>query len=134
MSHGILLENLLDHVKVDYPEKQQIPDELTSRLNFIVPKILGPALDLVDHRSVIRLLSPSGRTAYKVTGRSGTVYMCFGHSNYCSCQSFKYSVLKKNENATCKHILAIRLSEAMNVVKESTVTDDQLKTVLLTIE
>lgn len=41
-------------------------DTFSFRLKFIFGPAAVPALDLVDHRSVTRVVSPSGRTAYQV--------------------------------------------------------------------
>uniref|UniRef100_A0A8C4NJQ0 Zinc finger SWIM-type containing 7 n=1 Tax=Eptatretus burgeri TaxID=7764 RepID=A0A8C4NJQ0_EPTBU len=70
---------------------------LCSRLAFVFGAPTLPALDLVDNRSVSRLLSPSGRYAYQVLGSSGTVYTCSANSLYCSCPAFLYSVVRKSD-------------------------------------
>ena len=41
-------------------------DTFSFRLKFIFGPSAVPALDLVDQRSVTRVMSPSGRTAYQV--------------------------------------------------------------------
>lgn len=41
-------------------------DTFSFRLKFIFGSCAVPALDLVDQRSVTRVTSPSGRTAYQV--------------------------------------------------------------------
>uniref|UniRef100_A0A493THP0 Uncharacterized protein n=1 Tax=Anas platyrhynchos platyrhynchos TaxID=8840 RepID=A0A493THP0_ANAPP len=47
-------------------ESHKVPYTFSFRLKFIFGPAAVPALDLVDHRSVTRVVSPSGRTAYQV--------------------------------------------------------------------
>ncbi|XP_052103349.1 zinc finger SWIM domain-containing protein 7-like isoform X4 [Mytilus californianus] len=104
------------------------------KLSFVYQSPLLPALDLVDHRNVSHMTSPSGRSVYQVIGSSGTPYTCFTTSLYCSCPAFRYSVLMKDDHLMCKHVLAIKLSEAMKLTKTLEVTDDEMATLLKTIE
>ncbi|KAE8622064.1 hypothetical protein XENTR_v10005081 [Xenopus tropicalis] len=67
---------------------------------------------------------------HKVVGSSGKMYTCFASCHYCSCPAFSFSVLRKNDNMLCKHILAIYLSQAMGLCQELTVTDKQMCDIL----
>ncbi|XP_071179091.1 zinc finger SWIM domain-containing protein 7-like isoform X1 [Mytilus edulis] len=127
-------EELWKEVENAYTDSGKITDEILSALSFVYQSSLLPALDLVDHRNVSHMTSPSGRSIYQVIGSSGTPYTCFTTSFYCSCPAFRYSVLMKDDHLMCKHVLAIKLSEAMKLTKELAITDDEMATLLKTIE
>ncbi|XP_052103347.1 zinc finger SWIM domain-containing protein 7-like isoform X2 [Mytilus californianus] len=127
-------EELWKEVENAYRDSGKITDEILSALSFVYQSPLLPALDLVDHRNVSHMTSPSGRSVYQVIGSSGTPYTCFTTSLYCSCPAFRYSVLMKDDHLMCKHVLAIKLSEAMKLTKTLEVTDDEMATLLKTIE
>ncbi|XP_076106156.1 zinc finger SWIM domain-containing protein 7-like isoform X2 [Mytilus galloprovincialis] len=127
-------EELWKEVENSYTDSGKITDEILSALSFVYQSSLLPALDLVDHRNVSHMTSPSGRSIYQVIGSSGTPYTCFTTSFYCSCPAFRYSVLMKDDHLMCKHVLAIKLSEAMKLTKALAITDDEMATLLKTIE
>ncbi|XP_035745475.1 zinc finger SWIM domain-containing protein 7 isoform X2 [Egretta garzetta] len=58
-------EELLKEIKKAFQETSHVPDDLLLGLKFIFGPSAVPALDLVDQRSVTRVMSPSGRTAYQ---------------------------------------------------------------------
>ena len=41
------------------------------------------------------------------------MYNCFTSSNYCSCPSYVYTVLVREDALLCKHALAVQLARAM---------------------
>ncbi|KPP66831.1 zinc finger SWIM domain-containing protein 7-like [Scleropages formosus] len=88
------------------------------------------ALDLVDHRSVTCLSSPSGRKVFQVVGASGNFYTCYISVHYCPCPAFAFSVLRRNESLLCKHILAIYLSQALQLSRQEPVSDQQMSHIL----
>ncbi|XP_074452287.1 zinc finger SWIM domain-containing protein 7 isoform X2 [Larus michahellis] len=65
-------EELLREIKKAFQETSQVPDDLLLGLKFIFGPSAVPALDLVDQRSVTRVTSPSGRTAYQVEAAAGS--------------------------------------------------------------
>ncbi|XP_075296049.1 zinc finger SWIM domain-containing protein 7 isoform X2 [Opisthocomus hoazin] len=125
-----------------------------TRLKFIFGPSAVPALDLVDQRSVTRVMSPSGRTAYQVLGSSGKLYTCYSSCHFCTCPAFGFTVLQKSESLLiegdipallllstwlcyclqCKHILAVYLSQAVGACQELTVSEEQLTSILLAEE
>nr|XP_056720992.1 zinc finger SWIM domain-containing protein 7 [Euleptes europaea] len=124
-------EELLREIQKAFQETSQVPDDLLSALKFVFGASAVPALDLVDHQSVTRILSPSGRTVYQVLGSSGKLYTCYASCHFCSCPAFAFSVLRKNDSLLCKHLLAIYLSQALGTCQELTVSDKQLTSLLL---
>jgi predicted nucleic acid-binding Zn finger protein len=70
------------------------------RLNFLFEKNLERALRILDQGGVQRMTSePSHRTVFQVIGESkgaAPCYLCFP-DHYCSCQSFYFDVVAKNE-------------------------------------
>ncbi|XP_009462816.1 PREDICTED: zinc finger SWIM domain-containing protein 7 isoform X1 [Nipponia nippon] len=66
-------EELLKEIKKAFRETSHVPDDLLLGLKFIFGPSAVPALDLVDQRSVTRVMSPSGRTAYQANSTPATV-------------------------------------------------------------
>ncbi|XP_072326134.1 zinc finger SWIM domain-containing protein 7 [Scyliorhinus torazame] len=124
-------EELLKKVKRIYQQLSQLTDELLLALKFVFGPAALQALELVDRRAVTLVNSHSGRSLYQVEGSSGQVYHCLSSCLYCSCPAFLYSVLRRNDNILCKHLLAVYLCQAMGVVHQLTVTDKQLTSLLL---
>ncbi|XP_019401312.1 PREDICTED: zinc finger SWIM domain-containing protein 7 isoform X2 [Crocodylus porosus] len=127
-------EELLREIKKTFQETAQVPDELLLALKFVFGPIAVPALDLVDQRSVTRVVSPSGRAAYQVLGSSGRLYTCYAACHFCTCPAFAFSVLRKADSLLCKHILAVYLSQATGACQELTVSNQQLENILLAEE
>ncbi|XP_069082390.1 zinc finger SWIM domain-containing protein 7 isoform X3 [Pleurodeles waltl] len=127
-------EELLKEVKKAFVETSHIPDELLLALKFVFGSSALYALDLVDQHCVTRITSPSGRVVFQVLGSSGKLYTCYSSCHYCSCPSFTFSVLKKNDSLLCKHVLAIYLSQALGACQERSVSDKQLSQILLARE
>ncbi|XP_077996206.1 zinc finger SWIM domain-containing protein 7-like [Glandiceps talaboti] len=103
-----------------------LPDDLLSALHFVFQGPFLPALDIIDHDGVSKVTCPSGRTVFQVVGSSGKLYTCFSSSNYCSCLSFTFSVLKRKDIAMCKHVLAVYLSSAMGKNEDTSITDQEM--------
>uniref|UniRef100_A0A8V1ANJ2 Zinc finger SWIM-type containing 7 n=1 Tax=Gallus gallus TaxID=9031 RepID=A0A8V1ANJ2_CHICK len=127
-------EELLKEIRKAFQETSHVPDDLLLGLKFIFGPSAVPALDLVDQRSVTRVVSPSGRTAYQVLGSSGKLYTCYSSCHFCTCPAFGFTVLQKSESLLCKHILAVYLSQAMGACQELTVSEEQLTSILLAEE
>ncbi|XP_025892749.1 zinc finger SWIM domain-containing protein 7 [Nothoprocta perdicaria] len=124
-------EELLAEIGSAFAQAAHVPDELLLGLKFLFGPCALPALDLVDQRSVTRVVSPSGRTAYQVLGSSGKLYTCYSSCHFCTCPAFDFTVLQKNESLLCKHILAVYLSQAMGACQELSVSEEQLTNILL---
>ncbi|XP_015277558.1 PREDICTED: zinc finger SWIM domain-containing protein 7 [Gekko japonicus] len=124
-------EELLREIKKAFQETSHVPDDLLSALKFVFGASAVPALDLVDHQSVTRIVSPSGRTVYQVLGSSGKLYTCYASCHFCSCPAFAFSVLRKSDSLLCKHLLAVYLSQALGTCQELTVSNKQLTSLLL---
>ena len=106
-------DQLLLEVKREAESNGRISDDLMSALLFVYQAPLHQALDLLDRGSVTRYHCPAGRELYRVRGSGGRSYTCLASSNYCSCPSFVYTVLVKEESLLCKHMLAVQLGKAM---------------------
>lgn len=127
-------EQLLTEVNSVYSKTGKLSDELLSALNFVFQAPLLPALDIVDNRNVTTISCPSGRKVYQVIGTSGTPYICLPSGSYCSCPAYRYSVLLKDDHLMCKHVLAIKLAEAMDLSKSQQVTDLEMTNLIKNLE
>ncbi len=95
-----------------------LSDNLLSALHSVFQQSLLHALDLLDKNHVRWFVCPSGRGLFQVKASTGSkVYTCLVPSNYCNCPSFVYSVVLKEEAMWCKHLLAVRLGQAMGRVQ-----------------
>ncbi|XP_071791091.1 zinc finger SWIM domain-containing protein 7-like [Asterias amurensis] len=128
--HDSVQIELLKHVKTVYQSTQTLPEDLLSALHFVYKAPLLQALDLVDNKSVTRITCPAGRIAFQVQGSSGIPYTCLPSSNFCTCQYYSFTVLKRTDVNLCKHVLAVMLSCAMGACLEQEVTNDLLAKIL----
>ena len=55
----------------------------------------------------------------------GQKYHCLPTSNYCSCPSFVYNVVLRQDWLLCKHQLAVHLATAMERCSTVQVTDTE---------
>lgn len=118
-------EQLFLEVKREAEEAGKISEDLMSALLFVFQTPLHQAFDLLDQGSVSRYFCPAGRELYRVKGSGGHTYTCLTSSNYCSCPSFVYTVLVKEDALLCKHVLAVQLARAIGVGKKSTSQEEK---------
>jgi len=127
-----IAEQLLLEVRREREEsgKGCLSDDLMSALQFVFHQPLLQALDLLDRNSVSRFVCPAKRELYRVQGSAGRTYTCLVSSNYCSCPSFVYTVLVKEDSLMCKHMLAVQLARAMDAYQEVSVSDKEFADLL----
>ncbi|KAK3779181.1 hypothetical protein RRG08_012444 [Elysia crispata] len=127
-------DQLIGEVKRSYSVNKQLSDDLLNTLSFFFQSPLLPALELIEKSSVYHVTSPSGRSLYQVIGASGTPYTCFPGLKYCSCPAYQFSVLRKDTHMLCKHVLALRLAEAMDKLKPLSVSDTEIASMITDID
>ena len=121
---------LLTCIRKEKEQNGAISDDLLSSLHSVFQQPLLGALDLIDQDSVAKLTCPAGRTLYQVRGTSGASYYCFTSSNYCSCPSFIFTVLKKEDALYCKHLIAALVGEALGRVVDKQISDVEFSKLL----
>lgn len=110
-----------------------LSDQQLSMLHFLFNKNLERALRILDQNGVQRLISqPSKRVAFQVAGESkgSDKYLCFPR-HFCSCQSFFFDVVGRGEQLCCKHQLAARLADALDICQQVVVSDEELAIILM---
>lgn len=105
-----------------------VTEGLLASLHTLFPLQSVTALDLIDHRSVSLLTSPSGRKIYSCLGSLCTPYLIPYTGFTCTCPSYRHNL--NSENLWCPHLLAVQLSIAMDIVQQKQVTEDVMKTLL----
>ena len=127
------VEQLLLEVKreTQNQDNPSLSDNLLSALNAVFQQPLLYALDLVDKDHVTRYACPPGRELFQVQASTGKrLYTCLLSSNYCSCPSFVYSVVLKEDSLMCKHVLAVQLARAMGRVKTTEISSEEFAELL----
>ncbi|KAM9218325.1 zinc finger SWIM domain-containing protein 7 isoform 8-T8 [Leptosomus discolor] len=94
-------EELLKEIKKAFQETSHVPDDLLLGLKFIFGPSAVPALDLVDQRSVTRVTSPSGRTAYQ---RSVPSAMGRGRIRWTHAQGSLSLISREVSSAVCTQV------------------------------
>lgn len=110
-----------------------LSDEQLSMLHFLFSKNLERALRILDQKGVYRLVSePSKRVVFQVAGesKSSDRYLCFP-KHFCSCHSFFFDVVGRGEQLCCKHQLAARIADALNICQQVVLSDEELAVLLL---
>ena len=95
-------------------------------------KHLENSLVMYQKRAVKKLVAvKSGRTCWQVRGKSGAKeeYLVFP-THYCSCRAFQWDVLSKGEQLICKHMLAVRIAEALDDYNVTEIDDALLAQLL----
>eukprot|EP00899_Mesostigma_viride_P021400 jgi/Mesvir1/29261/Mv08180-RA.1 len=118
--------------------RPNVSDDQHRMLNFLYgPKSALTAWEAVESGRVELLKGvPSGRSFYRVHAEPRKshfeYYVCFldGAASFCSCQSFVFKVVQKEEHIYCKHLLAAELAKACGMVKNVELPDVELGTVL----
>ena len=100
-----------------------LPRELLLALHSVFGSVLSPALDLVD-RGAVTLVKGQVR-GKEVRGSGGLRYTLLKGSHYCPCPSYQYKVVGRGD-MVCKHLLAVRLSLAMQRNNVETVPDQHI--------
>jgi len=125
-----VIGELLTCVRKEKEKNGTISDNLMSSLHSMFRQPLLGALDLIDQDSITRLTCPAGRILYRVRGTSGASYYCFTSSNYCSCPSFIFTVLKREDVMYCKHGVAALVGEALGRVDNKQISDEEFSKLL----
>ncbi|XP_029712182.1 zinc finger SWIM domain-containing protein 7 [Aedes albopictus] len=108
------------------PDHYLSKDHLLELESLFGRALLGRALSLLHGKKPIKLLrTPNGAgRLYEVPGsKFGVVYKIFPGINFCTCESFRYWVLQQRHQATCKHVLATRLAQALGQAEEETLPE-----------
>ena len=128
---GLQLVKEIANERNDSEEDSTVPsDELLLALHVAFPQTLQQALDLVDRNSVTKVVSASGRELFQVKGSSGRIYTCLMTSEFCTCPSYTYYVLMKEEVLMCKHVLAVYVAQNLQNLNERSVSDDDFAKIL----
>ena len=123
-------DQLMVEVRREKQERGRLSDDLLSAFQFVFQQPFLQALDLIDRNAVTHFACPSGRELYRVQGSSARVYTCLVSTNHCSCPSFVYTVLVKEDSLMCKHMLAVQLARAMGTAHEVIVTNEEFAQLL----
>ena len=62
---------------------------------------------------------------YQVKGSIGINYYLFENINFCSCSSFKYNIFHKFDFIYCKHVVLVKLLNAMNKIAVKYVKENE---------
>ncbi|XP_046447308.1 zinc finger SWIM domain-containing protein 7-like isoform X1 [Daphnia pulex] len=125
---NLTLRGLLNEIEKCCTSKKEVTEDLLASIHTLFPIHSITALDLIDHRSVSLLTSPSGRKIYSCLGSLGTPYLICYTGFTCTCPSFRHNF--NIENLWCKHLLALQLSLAMGVVQVKEVSEEIMMTML----
>jgi predicted nucleic acid-binding Zn finger protein len=63
------------------------------------------------------------RSFYKVIGSKDREYLCL--RQYCSCRSYSQMARNEGRKVLCKHLLAVKIARAMNLLDRRIVSDDE---------
>ena len=111
-------------------------ESLIKVVNFAVSdaKQVEAALDIVEsvpRRITLVRGAASTRTLWRVAGHADNTYTCL--RNYCSCKSFVETNKNRSELELCKHLLAVRIAQALAIYNEMKLADEALVEMLAQI-
>lgn len=119
-----LLEVVALRRKQSVSAQTSLLGEELSALYALFDKKARQSLRIVEQGAVTRYrATQSGRCAFRVRAKGPSdSYLCFP-CHFCSCQSFLYDVVSKEDSFMCKHQLASRIAEATGSCKTVDVSD-----------
>jgi len=129
------LRELINSAGEQYRGEGTIPRSLLIALYSVVGDCLSPALDIVDRRGVSRLRERGSDEerrfgdVYLVEGSKGTKYCVKKYAHHCSCPAFQFQVVT-GKFLTCKHLLALAISDSCGVTKLLKISRTELKSYL----
>ncbi|XP_042903259.1 zinc finger SWIM domain-containing protein 7 isoform X2 [Parasteatoda tepidariorum] len=121
---------VIENIAADFSEHQKISEKSLSMLSFLFGFTAAQALDLIDKKCISHITSPSGRELFQVQRNVTEFHVCLKDSNYCTCPSFIYNVVKKDQ-FMCKHKLAASICFAMGLCKEVQYSDETVSLMLI---
>lgn len=123
-----ILSEVLDNLRNDYEQQSSI-EELLLSLNSIFGSLLTEhALELIDDESVF-LIQSKERYIFQIIGSRGDIYTIMEASNFCTCDFFKYQVLK-DRALCCKHYLAAKVAVILGNFKTKSETPIGITSIL----
>ncbi|KAK9813349.1 hypothetical protein WJX73_001709 [Symbiochloris irregularis] len=118
------------------PDPRAVHSKLES-LNFLFDRNFTRAVQLVEQGAVSCFVAmKSRRTVFQVKGASAKgpgpadSYLVFP-THFCSCHSFMWDVVSREEAICCKHQLAARLAQAMRSCPTTEIPDHLLAQMLM---
>lgn len=120
------VDNLLKETADDFEREKKFSDSNLLKLYKLFGRPFERALDLYEQQRVTQISTsdaiitePCKSTSeaswlMQVKGHSGALYTLFPEINYCTCDAFRYQVLRDRSAFTCKHILAALLASIDN--------------------
>jgi hypothetical protein len=125
-----LAKNVIDSIQLEHNELSY--DSLMKLQTIFPENLIISALDLIDRRSVIRLITPWNHTEYQVLGSAATYTILLDLDAApkvpysCTCPSFIYTVLSSETHIMCKHLLATFLARKLSLCIERPTDLDRL--------
>lgn len=119
-------DGFIDFIFRQLKEEGTLTKKTTLTLYSIFDKTLLESLQLTEGKQVTKVQSDSGRIIYRVSNEcilqqddtsQKTINTCMTKPRYCNCDKFIQDIILKNEMIMCRHILAVELSECLNLVE-----------------
>lgn len=118
-------DELIDLIFQRLEAEGTLTKETTLRLYSIFDKTLLESLQLTEGKQVTKVQSDSGRTLYRVSNEciseledpaaQQIINTCMINPRYCNCDRFLQDVILKNDMIMCRHVLAVKLSESLQL-------------------
>lgn len=128
--HRLVVDALRLEANRQHKEAGELSDDMLLALHSVFGQALSHALDLIDRRKLTLICGPSGRRLFTVAGSKGQEYTCLLSEEYCTCPAFAHSVLAKNDNGMCKHLLACFILSAMEKTVDYYVGEEEFAVLL----
>ncbi|KAJ8653885.1 hypothetical protein O0I10_010452 [Lichtheimia ornata] len=111
---------------------KELTIEHAHRLHEVFETKLQESFYLIDNNAVERAICQAGRVIYRVSDacfqkddRPNTWYTCFLDPRYCSCAEFRNATLCDRSTVMCRHILAVALVDALDLLSGEEPIDDE---------
>ncbi|KAL1755161.1 hypothetical protein FB107DRAFT_291141 [Schizophyllum commune] len=111
----------------------KVTDAILEQLYLVFSEpLLLAALDLIDQECIVKTATSWGHVEYSVNASSSpTTFLVLldvassSRPHICTCPAYSYSVLLNDSHITCKHILAVRISERLGICAPRMLESDE---------
>ena len=128
-----VFQSIADEIGQDY--KSTGTDDMLEKKSIHLRILLGEDFDRAmsdfDSQKITQLTDEYDRKLFMIETSPCKYYFIFKNVDHCTCHSFKHRVLKANpESLTCKHIIMVRIADAMARCKERKIPHEKLSELL----
>lgn len=129
-----VFQSIVDEIGQDYKSTgtQDMLEKKSVALKMLLGDDFERAISDFDSQKITQLTDEFDRKIFMIETSPCKYYFVFKYVDHCTCHSFKHRVLKANpDSLTCKHIIMVRIADAMGRCKLREIPHEKLSELLV---